>query len=222
MTMTAAEMAAALNAIGALFHLDPADPKLRPVLEALGDDEAVADWPGPRERVAPALAAMAAVAAGGDDGRAALHDAFRDLFVGPAPLPAPPWGSVYLDEEKVLFGSSTVALRTFLQQQAITLAGLDNAPEDQFGTLCWIGAWLAAEGRVSVLDELMSEHVLPWAFLYLDELRAAALTLAQDNPAAGFYAAAADLATATLGILRDERHLTVVAKKLYPNRPAMS
>ena len=31
---------------------------------------------------------------------------YRRLFVGPAPKPAPPWGSVYTDRECVVFGEA--------------------------------------------------------------------------------------------------------------------
>jgi len=161
------------------------------------------DWPSPGE-VGPAFDAMAPLAADSTETRAALHAAFRDLFVGPAALPAPPWGSVYLDQEKVLFGTSTFSLNAFLDRNAITFRDPDNGPKDHFGTLCWIAAWLASKDRMDVFDELMSEHVLPWAFLYLDELKTAALAMAPDNHAAVFYAAAADLASTTLAAIKAE------------------
>ena len=136
-------------------------------------------------------------------------------------MPAPPWGSVYLDQEKVLFGASTFSLSTFLDRNAITFRDPDNGPKDHFGTLCWIGAWLASKGRMEVFDELMGEHVLPWAFLYLDELKTAALVMAQDNHAAVFYAAAADLASAALGAIKAERPVEITEKKLYPSHAAL-
>ena len=288
--MTNADIAAALNLMGVLFRLDPVDPTLQPALAGFADGDFAVDWPCPGE-VGPAFDAMAPLAADSAEGRAALHAAFRDLFVGPAALPAPPWGSVYLDQEKVLFGASTFALSTFLERNTITFRDPDNGPKDHFGTLCWIGAWLAAKDRMDVFDELMSEHVLPWAFLYLDEervlfgtstlllstfldrnaiafrdpdngpkdhfgtlcwigaglaskdrmdafdelmgehllpwaflyleeLKTAALAMAQDNPAAAFYAAAAGLATTTLGAIKAERPVEIAKKKLYPGRTA--
>ena len=214
--MTNADIAAALNLLGALFRLDPVDPTLQPVLAGFADWDFAVDWPCPGE-VGPAFDAMAPLAADNAEARAALHAAFRDLFVGPAALPAPPWGSVYLDQEKVLFGASTFSLSTFLDRNAITFLDPDNGPKDHFGTLCWIGAWLASKDRMDVFDELMSEHVLPWAFLYLDKLKTAALAMAHDNHAAVFYAAAADLASATLGAIKAERPVEITEKKLHPN-----
>jgi TorA maturation chaperone TorD len=219
--MTNADIAAALNLMGALFRLDPVDPALQPVLAGLAHGDFAVDWPCAGE-AGPARDAMAPLAADSAEARTALHAAYRDLFVGPAALPAPPWGSVYLDEEKVLFGASTCSLNTFLDRNAITFRDPDHGPQDHFGTLCWIGAWLASEDRMDVFDELMGEHVLPWAFLYLDELKTAALAMAQDNPASAFYAAAADLAAATLGAIQAERPVEIAEKKLYPSHAGAS
>ena len=214
--MTNADIAAVLNLMGALFRLDPVDPTLNPALVGFAHGDFAVDWPCPGE-VGPAFDAMAPLAADNAEARAALHAAFRDLFVGPAALQAPPWGSVYLDQEKVLFGASTFSLSTFLDRNAITFRDPDNGPKDHFGTLCWIGAWLASEGRMDVFDELMSEHVLPWAFLYVAELKTAALAMAPENHAAVFYAAAADLASTTLAAIKAERSVEITEKNLYPS-----
>jgi TorA maturation chaperone TorD len=204
--------------MGALFRLDPLDPMLQPALAEFAHGDFATDWPC--AGAGPAFDAMAPLAVDSAEARAALHAAFRDLFVGPAALPAPPWGSVYLDEEKVLFGTSTLLLSTFLDRNAIAFRDPDTGPKDHFGTVCWIGAGLAAKDRMDAFDELMGEHLLPWAFLYLEELKAAALAMAQDNPAAAFYAAAAGLATTTLGAIKAERPVEIAKKKLYPGRTA--
>jgi TorA maturation chaperone TorD len=216
--MSNAHIAAALNLVGALFRLDPLDPALQPVLTGLARGDLARDWPWPDEAVERSFAAMTPLAAPEADARAALHDAHLDLFVGPAALPAPPWGSVYLDEERVLFGASTSALIAFLDRHAIAICDVDNGPRDHFGTLCWIGAWLASQERMDVFDAFMSEHVLPWAFLYLDELATSAQTMAPENRAMGFYAAAASVATSALAAMQTERNIAALAKKLYPGR----
>jgi putative dimethyl sulfoxide reductase chaperone len=218
--MTSADIAAALNLVGALFRVDPAAAALQPVLAGLANGALAADWPWPHEEVDAAFAAMAPFAAERAEARAALHAAFMDLFVGPDQLAAPPWGSVYLDEEKVLFGASTSALSLFLDRHAIAFGDAKEGPVDHFGTLCWIGAWLASKDRMDVFDELLGEHVLPWAPLYLDELATAALAMTPENPAAGFYAAASRIAHAALAALQSERSLTVPARTLYPGRTA--
>ena len=37
-----------------------------------------------------------------------LYWEYRRLFVGPQAKVAPPWGSVYLDKDQVIFGASTM------------------------------------------------------------------------------------------------------------------
>lgn len=232
--MKNAEIAGPLDVIGSVFNFDPADPSLEPVLEFICGPDFSLQW-SPLVDVEPRRTRMVSNIVRGDTQRpddtphasrqfdqsgtrAALHDAYTDLFIGPAALAAPPWGSVYLDEEGVVFGASTSALKDFLSRHAIALDGLQGGPEDHFGTLCWIGAWLAAQDRMDTFDDLLGEHVLPWAFGYLDELKKAAKTLAADNPAAEFYAATADLASATLHAIQARRSIPVAQKTLYRGR----
>ena len=44
---------------------------------------------------------------------------YRRLFVGPAPKPAPPWGSVYTDRECVVFGEGTLELRAWMRAHGV-------------------------------------------------------------------------------------------------------
>jgi TorA maturation chaperone TorD len=76
-----------------------------------------------------------------------LTDAWQRLFIGPYALPAPPWGSVWLDRESVLFGDSTLALRQWMRENGIAFEMQQNEPEDHFGTLLLLAAWLAENGR---------------------------------------------------------------------------
>ena len=49
---------------------------------------------------------------------------YRRLFVGPAPKPAPPWGSVYTDRECVVFGEGTLELRAWMRAHAGPAVGV--------------------------------------------------------------------------------------------------
>ena len=64
-----------------------------------------------------------------------LNDDYQALFIGPNALPAPPWGSVYLDKEAVIFGSSLLELRNFMRQHGISLQLAQKEPEDHFGLM---------------------------------------------------------------------------------------
>ena len=197
-----------LNLVGALFSLDPEDARMQPVLAELAR----------RSATLRQSATMASPNAGDDEtalilarlgqpfDRAALHRTYMDLFVGPAPLEAPPWGSVYLDAEHSLYGPSTLSLRDFLAQEGISARAPSSGPEDHFGTLCWIGAWLVAEGRLAAFDELLGQHILPWGPRYLQALRLAAQArVSAGEETAGFYADAAALAESVLHGAAEDR-----------------
>ncbi len=213
-----------LNVLGALLSIDPADQYLDPVLAHVLDPGLAASWSYlPAQSVQSVqkrmIASLGQEAFDGDilplAWKKSLHEAFRDLFVGPAPLAAPPWGSVYLAEEPALYGVSTMELKDFLSANGISAVSPDGGPEDHFGTLCLIGAWLAAQDRLDLLGTLLGEHVLPWGFAYLDALGKAALAIAQDNPPAAFYSGGAELAASTLHAMQEARAIPATKKPLY-------
>ena len=123
--------------LGALFYFAPDSEQAAPLVQALTAGEWVQDWPLPSETLRPVADTFAASA---DE---PLTDAWQRLFVGPYALPAPPWGSVWLDRESVLFGDSTLALRQWMRENAIAFEMQQNEPEDHFGTLLLLAAWLA-------------------------------------------------------------------------------
>lgn len=217
-------MGQALNVLGALLSIDPADRDLDPVLLHFLAPDLSASWPLLSTRLVKSLQeriieTMKSDPSGGGvpspAWRRSLHVAFCDLFVGPAPLAAPPWGSVYLEEEATLYGVSTMELKSFLSAHGISATSPDGGPEDHFGTLCLIAAWLTSQGRLDLLNELLGEHILPWAFAYLEALRQASLDIARDNPTAAFYSSTAELAAATLHALQEERAISVTKKRLH-------
>ncbi len=71
-----------------------------------------------------------------------LPQARQRLFIGPYALPSPPWGSVWLDRESVLFGDSTLALRQWMRENGIQFEMQQNEPEDHFGSLLLLAAGL--------------------------------------------------------------------------------
>lgn len=108
---------------------------------------------------------------------------YQALFIGPNNLPAPPWGSVYLDKESVVFGESLLALRAFLQHSGIDFSLNQNEPEDHIGLMLMLTAYLLDEnqhllkpfwqsifclGHIAFLSYLMLHQprfIKAWAFL---------------------------------------------------------
>ena len=57
--------------------------------------------------------------------------AFNRLFVGPGPVPAPPYASVYLDAEPLLMGQAAVSMRELIWSLGLAVREEDNLPEDE-------------------------------------------------------------------------------------------
>lgn len=189
--------------LGALLYYSPARPEQQPLLHALAGDAWLEEWPAlPGLAEAGALMQQGLVAGH----RATLEQEFQRLFLGPHALPAPPWGSVYLDEESVVYGESTLALRAWLRQRGIAPALATNEPEDHCGLLLLLSAWLA-ENAPSSLDTLLKEHLLPWAPRFL--------TLLCDGTVHPFYQGLGRLTRITLAHWRQYRGLTPPVRKLY-------
>ena len=97
-----------------------------------------------------------------------LHEEYNRLFVGPVTLPCPPWGSVYLDKDKVIFGTSTLDLRDWMKANGISLNLEMNEPEDHIGLMLIMISTLAGDAKEKQLSEILNNHFYPWIYNYLD------------------------------------------------------
>lgn len=153
--------AVALSArtLGALFSYAPNSAENAPLVAAFQDGSWQQQWPFP---VAAPLASGFAASA-----EETLPEAWQRLFIGPWALPAPPWGSVWLDKESVLFGDSTLALRQWMRENGIALEADGNEPEDHFGTVLLLAAWLCETEQDALFAQLLAWHLLPWSGRFL-------------------------------------------------------
>ena len=175
-------------------------------MAALDASAAAAEWPfadGDEALAALRLMADGLAAGAGDD---ALVWEFRRLFVGPAPKPAPPWGSVYTDRECVVFGASTLELRRWMRERGIARQADDRTPEDHIGLMLALMAWIA-RNQPADLDEYLQKHLLTWSSHFLDQLAEAA-----EHP---FYEGLARLTKASLEGIQAELGLDVVYPRFY-------
>ena len=191
--------------LGPFFLQDPKTGEAGAAFQALAAldvDAAAAEWPFADEAEARAcLALMKEGLAHGIEDDDLVWE-YRRLFVGPAPKPAPPWGSVYTDRECVVFGESTLALRAWMRAQGIARLVDDKTPEDHIGLMAWI-----ARNQPADLDDYLRLHLLPWSSHFLDELAEAA-----KQP---FYEGLARLAKASLEGIQSERALDVAYPRFY-------
>lgn len=195
--------------LGPLFLQDPKTGDAGAALQALADLEvaaAAAEWPFAEEAEALSdLGLMKEGLAPGIDNEDLVWE-YRRLFIGPGPKPMPPWGSVYLDRECVVFGTSTLALRAWMREQGIERLADDKTPEDHLGLMLVLMAWIA-RNRPEVLDDYLRLHLLTWSEHFLDGLAKAA-----QHP---FYEGLARLTNASLEGIRKDRALEVVYPRFY-------
>ncbi len=134
------------------------------------------------------------------------HD-FSVLFEGMGEMPVPPWGSVYLDKERVLFGESNVLYRLFLEQNGIMLDSGQREPEDQFGLMLLACAYFLERDNTQKAFELLGEHLMPWGATYLNQLENKAPNL--------FYQRLATDVLQWLNALIQQQSIQVLQKKVY-------
>lgn len=202
--MIAPEQAAfALTArtLGALLYFAPDSDPAAPLVAALRDGSWLEAWPLPQATLRPLAEAFS------QPSDEPLTAAWQRLFIGPDALPAPPWGSVWLDRESVLFGDSTLALRQWMREQVIGIASTQNEPEDHIGTLLLLAAWLTESGRQRECEQLLAWHLLPWAGRFL--------TVFQERAAHPFYAALGELTRLTLSDWQSRLLIPVAVKPLF-------
>ncbi|MGO1310080.1 MAG: Tat proofreading chaperone DmsD [Kluyvera intermedia] len=194
-------LAFSARVLGALFYFAPDRALAEPLVAAFTDGEWQTQWPYPIDN---ADALSSDFSASADE---PLTEAWQRLFIGPSALPSPPWGSVWLDRENVLFGDSTLALRQWMRDNQIAFDVQQNEPEDHFGTLLLLAAWLVENDRQEACDQLLAWHLLPWAQRFIAEFIEKA-----NHP---FFSALGQLTQQTLGHWQSHLLIPVADKKLY-------
>lgn len=195
------DFAVTARVLGALFYYSPESHETAPLVQALLTDDWQAQWPLDAEALAP-VAAMFKT-----HSEESLPQAWQRLFIGPYALPSPPWGSVWLDRESVLFGDSTLALRQWMRENGIQFEMQQNEPEDHFGSLLLLAAWLAENGRHHECEQLLAWHLFPWSSRFLDVFI--------DHAGHPFYQALGQLARLTLAQWQAQLIIPVAVKPLF-------
>src|SRR5471032_281496 len=201
--MSAETIAATGKILGSLLYFPPHSEQVQSLIQWLQSGQWEQDWPyGESEHLQP----IAALLGKSTQDSETQEEAFQRLFVGPYALPAPPWGSVYLDRESVIFGDSTLKLREWMRQQGIEPQLAQAEPEDHIGLMLMMSAWLA-DNSPDTLDVFLVEHLFPWSFRYL--------TLLEQGAKHPFYQAVALLTQKTLEGWQQDYVLPITAHELF-------
>ncbi|WPC75182.1 TorD/DmsD family molecular chaperone [Vibrio porteresiae] len=131
---------------------------------------------------------------------------FSVLFEGQGEMVAPPWGSVYQEKENIVMGESTGRWDLFVKTYGMELTDKIE-PNDQYGLMLWAMAALLEDGQEEAVVTLLEQHLLPWAYRYLE--------LLATNQESAFYAALAQLNTLFLQQLEQQMALSPNVVQLY-------
>ena len=188
--------------LGASFYYEPSDSRIAGVLDFFRQPTWTEEWEIPlEEKACEKITALINQGLTQD-----LTEQYQNLFIGPNELVAPPWGSVYLDPECVIFGNSLLALRDFLKRHQIAFQAQQDEPEDHIGLMLMLAAYLA-ETRPHLLVEFLSQHLLIWAPHFLTKL-----ANVENHP---FYQGLAQLTLITLDDWKQKLSLSVPDVRFY-------
>lgn len=188
--------------LGASFYYEPSDSRIAGVLDFFRQPTWTQEWEIPlEEKACEKITALIKQGLKQD-----LTEQYQNLFIGPNELVAPPWGSVYLDPECVIFGNSLLALRDFLNCHQIAFQAQQDEPEDHIGLMLMLAAYLA-ETRPHLLVEFLSQHLLTWALHFLTKL-----ANVENHP---FYQGLALLTLITLDDWKQKLSLSVPDVRFY-------
>ncbi|MGR5232989.1 TorD/DmsD family molecular chaperone [Vibrio rotiferianus] len=188
-----------LKLFGALFYYQPKD------YPAANLDTLLSNTDTPSEALNDMLRSFQ------NESEEALQMEHDRMFAGIGEMPAPPWGSAYLDKEAVLFGESTIEYRYFLQRCGFTLESDQREPEDQIGLMLMVLGMLIETDQQKLAAEMLREHLMTW-FGFFNKRFKKVVTLTP-------YSKLSNLTEELLQSLSEQYQVVVSAKRDYSDAP---
>ncbi|HHE0365439.1 TPA: molecular chaperone [Vibrio parahaemolyticus] len=188
-----------LKLFGALFYYQPKD------YPAANLDTLLSNTDTPIEALNDMLRSFQ------NESEEALQMEHDRMFAGIGEMPAPPWGSAYLDKEAVLFGESTIEYRYFLQRCGFSLESDQREPEDQIGLMLMVLGMLIETEQQKLAAEMLREHLMAW-FGFFNKRFKKAVTLTP-------YSKLSNLTEELLQSLSEQYQVVVPAKRDYSDAP---
>jgi TorA maturation chaperone TorD len=138
-----------------------------------------------------------------------LRGEYTKLFLGPAPLPSPPWESVHKSGEKLLLQKETLAVRIAYRRNGFISKAYPHEPDDHIGIeldfMYRLSAQTTERLEVDDLEKMSSlikeqqnfldEHLLTWGDKFAAGLK--------KHDADSFYTITAEFLVAFLNVDRD-------------------
>lgn len=139
--------------------------------------------------------------------RATLQAEYERLFTIQKVMPAPPWSSMYLDKESVLFGKSNKEYSEFVEHCGLSLREGATDPEDHIGLMLIILGMLIEDQQDQHVKEMIGEYLGTWSNFYFSCLKA----VAEES----VYSELADYVSHLLAILSKQYSAQVLIKNNY-------
>ena len=97
-----------------------------------------------------------------------LQVEYTRLFINAVPqVPAPPFGSVYLEAGRSLYGKTTEMVRDFYREHGFDLTDPSAVPDEISLELEFLGR-LAGQGRYEEEERFLSDFFRPWFIRFRD------------------------------------------------------
>lgn len=116
---------------------------------------------------------------------AAAYD-YMKLFIGVGKVLAPPWGSCYLTEGRLVFQKETLEVREFYAEYDFQLKNKHSEPDDHIGLELEFLANLLEQEQIEPALRFMKSFMSPWIQDWLHDVEKSART--------GFYKGLARMA----------------------------
>lgn len=166
-------------------------------LQSLVDEDLFTDTPfaGSQPDVQAGLALLREWSAAWHNGAAGealdgLQADYTRLFVGPGKVVAPPWESIYFNDERLLFQAQTLQVRAWYLRYGLQAANMGKEPDDHVGLelsfiahLAQLGLKAVEQEQPAALDDALDaqrrfllEHLLYWAPAWCDIVISSART----------------------------------------------
>jgi TorA maturation chaperone TorD len=166
------DLAAAYSVLSRVL-LGPADTDL---LTELAQPGLLEQWPLDRDVATCRGLELLATSLNTSEGLATLERDYQRLFVGPGPMLAPPYESVHLTSDGLLFEAPTFAVRAAYEAYGLAAPRPGQEPDDHLGLelaflarLCALTLDAVELGDTAAADQLLAaqqifltEHVLRW------------------------------------------------------------
>ncbi len=191
------DLAIVCKLFGTLFYYQPKDFEHLPISTYLDHE----DVETPIDEVSRALNAFKF------SDRDALQAEHQRLFSMQETMPAPPWSSMYLDKESILFGQANKDYCEFVEHCGLGLREAASDPEDHIGLMLIVLGMLIDDEQEQHVKEMIGEYLATWSNFYFARLKAESQESA--------YAELADHVTHLLDVLRKQYSAQVLIKSNY-------